>query len=76
MTETICDILRENAKLESTIDIYDKSIDECKRKILENERRLFRECKHSWTTEPGIYDHSSDVCKYCKLYNNEYMYKK
>ena len=68
-------IITENEQLEEDIDNLIKLIAKHRTKIRDNEKKLYIECDHSWSTESGVYSRSTDVCKYCKLYRNEFMYR-
>jgi MoaA/NifB/PqqE/SkfB family radical SAM enzyme len=39
---------------------------------------IYKKCDHEWEydyTASGPYDGPDKICKYCKLYNNRYMYQ-
>ena len=72
----IMKLIEDNRTMQNEIFALTKAIDEKKLAIKNNNRRIFKECKHNWVydTSCGPYEHVKYQCTICGLWRNSYMY--
>ena len=77
MDETLAiKLVNQNYELLNKIYDYNKSIKLMKKKLRDNEKIIYKNCKHEWDYDEscGIYDRIKYKCKKCGLWRNNYMY--
>jgi len=69
-------LVSENYELWKKIGDYNNTINLMKKKIITNEKIIYKSCIHDWEYDEscGPYDRIKYKCKKCSLFRSSYMY--
>ena len=77
-TETpVRPLIEENRTLSRRISALSTEIGEAKKKMRENDKKIWKACKHQWIYDMscGPYDRTRHQCSQCGLWRNPYWYE-
>lgn len=71
----VSQLIIKNNNLKKLNKDYNNLINKNKSVIKENEKLIWKLCKHDWVTDYGSYDSIKQYCKKCNLWRDRYMYQ-